>query len=330
MLVDSFTLEGIRPFVEYRLKTDFSGKEHGDGGIESEFEEILKRLDSAETDDAKSGLLHKLGRIYMSVGDYGEAVTCFEKGLSATPEDVEMKVAFAEAAMLKSESRKINVRGRKQRVAAYEILGIRDALLDREKIPAAFYGQYGHAVDLIEIPDDVILPVEAIDGCIGHSRVVAVLAYAVATEMGLVDGEKNEILHAGFVADIGKEIVPHHLLNRSPGSLSDSEIREIQKHPVEGPSILKKMGYDSEALLRIVRHSHEHVNGAGHPDGLAGDAIPLGARIVAVADAYDALTSWRPYSEKWDRNAAFDELRRGVERGALDADVVETLIRLLR
>ncbi len=329
VLVDSFTLEGIRPFVEYRLKTDFNGKERADGAIESEFEDLLGGLASAETDTAKAGLLQQLGRLYSSVGDYGEAVSCFEKGLTADSDDVEMKVAFAEAAMMKSEARKINVRGRKQRVAAYEILGIRDALLDREKIPAGFYEQFAQAVDLIEIPDDVILPVEALDGCIGHSRVVAVLSYAVAAEMGLPGGEKTEILHAGFVADIGKEIVPHHLLNRSPGSLSDTEIREIQKHPVEGPNILKKMGYDSDPLHRIVRHSHEHVNGAGHPDGLAGDAIPLGARIVAAADAYDALTSWRPYSEKWDRKAAFDELRRGVERGALDADVVETLIRLL-
>ena len=113
------------------------------------------------------------------------------------------------------------------------------------------------------------------------------------------------------------------------GSLNEDEIKEVQKHPVEGTKILKKMGYDSELLLNIVKHSHENFNGTGFPDGLKGEDIPLGSRIIAVVDTYAALTSWRPYREKWDRDVALDDIKQGADKGLYDPKIVETLVHLL-
>jgi HD-GYP domain-containing protein (c-di-GMP phosphodiesterase class II) len=89
------------------------------------------------------------------------------------------------------------------------------------------------------------------------------------------------------------------------------------------------MGYDNENILQIVRHSHEHCNGSGHPDGFKGEAIPLGSRIIAVADTYAAMISWRPYRDSWERSVALDEIVRGAEAGIYDRKIVEALIKVV-
>jgi len=98
---------------------------------------------------------------------------------------------------------------------------------------------------------------------------------------------------------------------------------------VEGVRLLRSMGYASDGLLSIVRASHEAWDGSGYPDGARGEAIPIGARIVSVADTYDALTSWRPSREAWARDAALEEIRRGAAAGRYDPVVVDALIKLL-
>ena len=92
---------------------------------------------------------------------------------------------------------------------------------------------------------------------------------------------------------------------------------------------LQAMGYESKILLDAVRHSHERFDGSGYPDGLAGEFIPMASRIIAVADAYDALCSWRPYREKWDRTVAIDELKRSSTAGQFDPAVVDALVAIL-
>jgi len=92
---------------------------------------------------------------------------------------------------------------------------------------------------------------------------------------------------------------------------------------------LKRLGYVEPQLLEIVGHHREVWKGDGYPDGLQGEAIPIGARITAVAEAYSALTSWRPYREAWDARMALSELRKGAEHGRYDPQIVETLIELL-
>jgi adenylate cyclase len=213
-------------------------------------------------------------------------------------------------------------------VEAYEITGLRNPLDDRHKIPARVARDYAHVPGLIAIPNDVILPVEAIDARIGHSTVVAVLSYAIASKLGLSERDRVEVLQAGYLADIGMQIVPHHLLNRR-GGFSGSEYELVKQHSTEGARLLRNMGYENEALLAIVRASHEAWDGSGYPDGLRGEAIPQGARIVAVADTYDALTSLRPNREAWARDAALDEIRQVGTVGRYDPRVVAALVDLL-
>ncbi len=330
ILIDDFTLEGIGNFVDVRLRKALPHSDEVVVKTENELEELLHKLNETKQEKEKAALYYKLGLLYMSLGEAHDATNYFKQALQIQPDNVELKVAFAEATIKKDQSEKIKIKGRKKRVGAYEVIGIKDALLDREKIALSFYEKYHQVENLISIPEDVILPVEALDGCIGHSKVVAILSYAIASEIGIYEQEKIEILQAGFVADIGKEIIPHHVLNRSGSSLSATEIQEVQKHPLEGQRLLKKMGYDSEQMIQIVRHSHENFDGSGYPDGLKGEQIPIGSRIINVADTYDSLTSWRPYRDRWDRNAAFDELKRGVQKGFYDPKIVKTLIKCLQ
>jgi putative nucleotidyltransferase with HDIG domain len=127
----------------------------------------------------------------------------------------------------------------------------------------------------------------------GHSAAVAIYSRDIATAMGL-DEEQQRLVHlAGLVHDIGKVGLPPGLLEK-PGPLTLDERRQMESHAVIGERILSNVD-DYELVAEVVRHHHERVDGRGYPDGLAGDDIPLLSRIIAVADAYNAMTSDRPY-----------------------------------
>ncbi|MBF0225158.1 MAG: HD domain-containing protein [Desulfobacterales bacterium] len=329
LLIDETTLEGIKQFFDFKVKKRISSADSADRWVEEDIDSLYQKLNSAEGDLQKALILYEIGRRYSTLGEYTEASTCFEKALQLRPDNMKLKVAFAEAAVKKDKYNKIEVKGRKKRVTAYEILGLKNILLDREKMPESFYNKYGCIINEIDISEDVILPVEALDGCIGHSKVVAIISYALASVLNLPEKDTQDIVKAAFLADIGKEIVSHHLLNRPDSSLSESEIREVQSHSVESVRILREMGIDSAVVLQIIRNSHERFNGTGYPDRLKCEDIPIGSRIIAVADTYDALTSWRPYRERWNKKAAFEELKRGVQNGTFDPKIVEIAINIL-
>ncbi len=128
---------------------------------------------------------------------------------------------------------------------------------------------------------------------------------------------------------MGKQAVPHHVLNRN-GSLTEEEFRLVQNHVLESLAALRRMGYVDPQVLEIVGHHHEMWNGKGYPDGMAGEEIPLGARITGVAEAYSALTAWRPYREALDCARAMSELRTDVEKGRFEPGIVEALTDLLK
>jgi putative nucleotidyltransferase with HDIG domain len=127
----------------------------------------------------------------------------------------------------------------------------------------------------------------------GHSAAVAVYARDIACRLGL-DSTEQDLAHlCGLVHDIGKVGLPAGLLEK-PGPLTLDERRQMEEHSVIGERILENVeGY--EKIAHIVRHHHERIDGQGYPDGLTADRIPLLARIIAVADSYDAMTSDRPY-----------------------------------
>lgn len=321
VLIDRQTFDDVCHVVEARKKRAVSTKDEIDPKREQQLEALHEQLAAAPQN---ADLYCQIGRIHLELQEPSEALEFFERALELDKEHREAKLGYAEAGLKVREADKLAVKGRRRRVEAFEIIGLKDPLEDRAKIPQKFYDEFRAVADLIKIPSDIILPVEAMDGSIGHSKVVAVLSYALGQALGLPEQDKKDLLMAAFLADIGKEIVPHSVLNRG-GSLSNSELDLIKLHAAESVRIIKKMGYENEAVLQMVAHSHESFNGTGYPKGLKGDAIPIGSRIIAVADTYDALTSKRPFRDAWERHAALDQIDRGVERGLFDPKIVQIL-----
>ena len=153
----------------------------------------------------------------------------------------------------------------------------------------------------------------------GHSAAVAVYARDIAARMGLPLADQQLAHLCGLVHDIGKVGLPPGLLEK-PGPLSLHERRVMEEHPVIGQGILEKVE-NYGAIATIVRHHHERIDGNGYPDGLIGNEIPLIARILAVADAYDAMTSDRPYRDAMPPQVARLRLAQAVE-SQFDTSVV--------
>ena len=141
-----------------------------------------------------------------------------------------------------------------------------------------------------------------------HSARVANYVRAIATQLGLSDEETETAVFAASVHDIGKIGVPDHILLK-PGKLSEEEFAWIQKYPEWGWMSLRHLdGFQQAALL--VLHQHERVDGSGYPNKLRGEEIPLGSRIITVADSFDALTTDRPYRRALSHAEALGELIR--------------------
>jgi len=140
----------------------------------------------------------------------------------------------------------------------------------------------------------------------GHSERVAGLARRMALGIGLGRGTAETVAQAGLLHDLGKIAVPERIL-RKPGPLTPEEWEIMRRHPVTGAQIVAPLEFFDEGAV-ILRHHHERLDGSGYPDGLRGEMIPLGARIVAVADVYDALTSDRPYRPGLSHGEALERL----------------------
>jgi HD-GYP domain-containing protein (c-di-GMP phosphodiesterase class II) len=161
----------------------------------------------------------------------------------------------------------------------------------------------------------------------GHSERVGAWSRRIAVALGLPAAEVDTITHAGLLHDLGKIGVPETIL-RKPGMLEPDEWAVMRRHPVVGAQIVAP--FDGLAAASVlIRHHHERADGSGYPDGLAGNAVPLGARIIAVADVFDALTSERPYRQALTRHAALEHLAAEA-RTRLDADVVSTALVVYR
>jgi HD-GYP domain-containing protein (c-di-GMP phosphodiesterase class II) len=153
----------------------------------------------------------------------------------------------------------------------------------------------------------------------GHSQRVANYSRNIALEMCLPDEETETIVFAASLHDIGKIGVPDHVLLK-PGKLTEQEFDWIRKHPEWGWMAIRHVeGFQAAALL--ILHHHERLDGTGYPGRLQGPEIPLGARIITVADSYDALTTNRPYRKLQSRDEALSELLRCDTQ--FDVDVVK-------
>ncbi len=160
----------------------------------------------------------------------------------------------------------------------------------------------------------------------GHSDRVAEYADALARRLNLAENELNAVRCAGYLHDTGKIGIPDAILLK-PGRLTDEEYRLVRNHPVLSHKIIEPVDFPYN-VKPLVRHHHERIDGSGYPDGLVGDEIPLGARIIGIADAYEAMTSDRPYRKALTRAAAVAELKRcaGTQ---FDAGLVSSFIEIL-
>lgn len=159
-----------------------------------------------------------------------------------------------------------------------------------------------------------------------HARDVVELSERVASRLGVQGRELRDVHYAAILHDIGKIAVPSDIL-RKPGKLTDEEFEQIKTHSDAGGRLLERIPF-TRTVAPLVRAIHERYDGGGYPDNLAGDEIPLGARIVGACDAYDAMISDRPYRSGMGQDAAIRELHRcaGTQ---FDPDVVSALVQEL-
>jgi putative nucleotidyltransferase with HDIG domain len=160
----------------------------------------------------------------------------------------------------------------------------------------------------------------------GHSQRVCDLSVLIGMKLGLLPDALEELRIGTILHDIGKIGVPDHILNK-PGRLTDEEFNTMRSHPVIGYEICRPLML-SEGVLLIIRNHHEKLDGSGYPDGLKGGELPLSLRIVCVADAFDAMSSRRPYRGVMDMGHVMGEMSKGAGI-QFDPVVVEALKGLL-
>lgn len=165
----------------------------------------------------------------------------------------------------------------------------------------------------------------------GHTERVTKIATSIASSIAVkkeLDEDDLFTIEIGaLLHDVGKIGVPDAVL-RKPGPLEVRELLQIQEHPAKGKHILDNIAYLEQALPCILHH-HERFDGQGYPEKIAGEKIPLPGRIISVADAFDAMTSDRPYREKMDFRSAFRELKKNAGK-QFDPEIVEALGKLLK
>jgi putative nucleotidyltransferase with HDIG domain len=166
----------------------------------------------------------------------------------------------------------------------------------------------GHAPSLLDTITALASATEAKDPYgKSHSHAVSRLAAQIAMQMGLSEAEIEDIRLAGLVHDVGKIHVPDHVLLK-PTLLTAQEYEIVKSHAAWGAKILEPLKVTG--IERIVRHHHEFFDGQGYPDNLKGEQIPLGARIIAVANAFHSMVSALPYRKARSAEEALAELRR--------------------
>lgn len=177
--------------------------------------------------------------------------------------------------------------------------------------------------DMVEMARSVEEKDHATDG---HCFRLERLAIQTGEKLGLLGQALIDISYAAYLHDLGKVKVPAEILGKGD-SLTDEEWEQMRRHPDLGADMLREKEFLAGAA-EIVRAHHERFDGLGYPKGLKGEEIPIGARIIAVVDTYDAMTSTRPYSEAKTKEAAIDELQR-TSGTQFDPGVVEVFVKIV-
>ncbi|MCW2960172.1 MAG: hypothetical protein JWM90_559 [Thermoleophilia bacterium] len=196
----------------------------------------------------------------------------------------------------------------------------------------------GHAIDLAEasrqLAESTLETFAALNAAVeakdrytaGHGLRVTLVSILIGQELGMNERELDVLRHAATFHDIGKIAVPDGVLQK-PGRLTDEEFEAMKVHPIEGARICSKLQVLRDAVP-LIRSHHERMDGRGYPDGLLSTQIPIGARIIAVADTWDAITSDRPYRRGQPAFVALEEVRR-CAGAQFDERVVRAFIDVL-
>ncbi|MDY6907953.1 MAG: PAS domain S-box protein [Chloroflexota bacterium] len=207
--------------------------------------------------------------------------------------------------------------GKEELQAAYDKLLTSNEALERskEELEDAY----------LKVAKTLVIALEARDYYTrGHSERVAQISRRIAAELGFSTGEIATIERAAMLHDLGKIGIPDAILLK-PGPLTPSERVEVQLHPTKSVDMLRHLAF-LRSTLPIIEHHHEHYNGKGYPHCLKDEDIPVGARILAVADAYDAMTSARPYRAMMSSEEAIDVLKEGAGT-QWDPQVIDAFLR---
>lgn len=162
----------------------------------------------------------------------------------------------------------------------------------------------------------------------GHSHRVSELSAKLAAFMELPFSDQEAVKNAGILHDIGKIATDKGILHK-PGALNGQEYKHVKEHPVVGETICKPLKF-AKPLLPLIRSHHEKYNGSGYPDGLEGESIPMGARILAIVDVYDALTSTRPYRNDIPSAVAVEVMKAEAAKGYWDSEILKSFSEMLR
>jgi putative two-component system response regulator len=162
----------------------------------------------------------------------------------------------------------------------------------------------------------------------GHCERLAEYSATLATHLGLPEEQVIALRRAGVVHDIGKIAVPDSILLK-PSKLTPEEWKLVQEHPIVGERICEPLK-SFRLVLPVIRHHHEKFNGSGYPDGLAGENIPVTARVLQIVDVYDALTTIRPYKPAFSTSDALQTMNEEVAKGWWDPDIFDQFERLVK
>jgi putative two-component system response regulator len=190
-----------------------------------------------------------------------------------------------------------------------------------------------HRTDELECAESVLFSLaRSIEGkdpyTHGHCERLSDYSVALAQHLGLPEDEMLALRRAGVVHDIGKIAVPDSIILK-PSSLSPDEWKLMREHPVLGERICAPLK-SFRAVLPIIRHHHEKLDGSGYPDGLKGDQIPITARVLQVVDVYDALTTVRPYKPAFSITDALQTMKMEVAKGWWDPSIFDEFEKFVR
>ena len=272
-------------------------------------------------------ILLEAAKISCSLGDTDQGVGYYRRAMLADPGcRAEAERSLAQA-VLDHDAPPVK---KNQVLRAFEVIGLKDPLADARRLPRAAQAYFQAMLKTQGLSRDLLLPIESLNGSIGHSQVTAALSYYLADSMGLADDLQQSASLAGFFHDVGLRNLPDELLNKPESEMTPQDLRDFRQHPGAARSALADMGIPlEEAALEAIEQHHEDFDGSGYPGGLTSDRISIIARIVRIADEYDALTSWRPDRDAWEPQAALAELKTRAALGGLDYKIVSHFVKVI-